>query len=380
MHKYYIMKISEIAQLTERISLTQYHTPVLQAIRDGILETVYEMREDFGTEDFEPLRNINPVTIEGSYWETFSSILRGYFEIHLKRHLEDKLSKASRNIVGVGSPGKWVNVVFKDTKTNSGWAEWDNTVGLSETYYFDKLIADLIENLSNIISDNAEGKDTVTEILDKFILRLPKDTHLQAVLIMGGGRGDIKFLNDLASTVLHELVHVKQHMEQHKLGKNRTQYRSYLQKSKEEFAKAQKKENSSDWIRLHASSPQEIGAYINNIATQIIVDYGFDDATSTFELSPVEADSMMYYVRDFLVNRIGTPKTAKEKMIFKRYLKGVYQEVMSYRQKVLTKIKQRERQQDAEYRDVPLPTPEPGLKGNIKSRMGTHTRPALPRE
>lgn len=239
-------------------------------------------------------------------------------------------------------------------------------------------MAELIESISNIISDNASGNNTVTEILDWFIRKLPTDNYLQYNLIMGGKRDDTKFLNDLASTVIHELVHVKQHMEQHKLGRDRTEYRSYLQKSKEQFNKAYNDEDSPEWIKLHAGSPQEIGSYINNIATEIINDFNFNDAGSSFELTPVDADTIMYYVRDFLINRIGMPKTPKEKMVFKRYFKGVYQEVMSYRQRLMDKFKQRERERDAEYRGEPLVTPEPGLKGNIKSRLGTHVRPSIP--
>lgn len=342
------MKISEIIPLTESISLTEHHSAVSLAIWNGILETIYGMVQDFKDPKFDPLRNIDVYKYEGSVFSLLEPILKEYFEIHLKQHLEDALSKVSRNIVGVGSTGRWVNVAFKDTGKNLGWAESDNTVGLNKSYYLDKLIVKLIDNVQNIVIDNYNG-ETVLETLEDYIRKMPSDEYRQTVLIAGGSRGDTKIINNMTGTVLHELVHVKQHLIQQKLGRDRTQYRSYLQKSKEEFNKAQGEEDSPLWYKLHASSPQEIAAHVHNIALNIINDFDFDRANYSFELGNVEADTIMHYVKDFLVNRIGTPKTRKELMVFKKYLKGVYQEVMGYRQRLYNELKQREQQRDREF-------------------------------
>ena len=369
------MRFTEFCQLNERISFTEHHDDVLYAISDGILKTIYELSDDLGGEEFEEFKKVPPNTDPSDYLDVFLKKLRGflpdYFQIHLKRNLEDTLSTAARNIVGVGSPGRWVQVQFKDTRSNLGWAESDtNIVGLSETKYLDEISKGLRDNLDEILLDNWDGSNDIVKWAQSMIQMIQRDRMLQAELVLGRSGA---YVYKMASTILHELVHIKQHMLQHKKGRDKTEYRSYLQRSPEQFSQAYQDGTSPEWYRLHASSPQEIGSYIHNIAIEIQRDFGFDDAMQGGYIpEKIEPKTIMSYVRDHFVSRIGEPRTPKEKMVLKRYAKGVYLEVEKYRQNIIKSIKSQEQSKDR--------TAPQTLGAQIKSRLGTHPAPQIPKQ
>lgn len=371
------MRYREFCQVNEAISFTKYQNTVLRAIATGIFNTVYEIADEVESDEFAKYRSRTPQDdakkLDNSdrlsaFLRDFTHWLSGYFNIHLKRHLEDTLSAAARNIVGVGGPGKWVRVEFMDLPNDRGMAYTDNLIGLSEKYYLDNLEKDLIDALYNIILDTWAGEEDIVDMVSNFIQRISQDPYLKNYIIFGK-YGNANLVYEMADTLIHEVVHVKQNMIQFARGRDTTQYRSYLQKSPEEFDTAQK-EQGPGWLRLHAASPQEIESYVHNITMNIIRAFDLDKAYYNNQpLEKIEAETIYSYVLNFFSNRIGVPKTPKEQFIVKRYAKGVYQELNRYIDYLNSK--QQSRLQG------PMPDPE-NRKVQIRSRLGKTPGPKLP--
>ncbi len=153
-------------------------------------------------------------------------------------------------------------------------------------------------------------------------------------------------IDSIVSTFIHELVHVMQHGNQYKKGKNSTEYRSYLGK-KDEFKNLHSKawksnfdlpgDESKNYYKLYYSSPQEIGAHAHNIALQVIID-NIKEYVNPESITPeqynkmktwLEGSTIPAYVDDYLRDYLDK-KNPEEYKIYKRYYKLVYQEVLNY--------------------------------------------------
>lgn len=165
-----------------------------------------------------------------------------------------------------------------------------------------------------------------------------------------------KKINLIASTIVHEVVHVLQHKRQKDAKHTGTEYRSYLDKKNGEFvdlhnrrwSKSAKNKLSPEeegrYLDLYYASPQEIASFSNEIAINIIRDFDIDGARNVEELNraagDVDAESVIDYVRTHLRNRFRSPENKREYAVFKRYVKLTYAALQSW----LTK--QRERFKD----------------------------------
>lgn len=152
--------------------------------------------------------------------------------------------------------------------------------------------------------------------------------------------------NWLAERIVHELVHLEQHSREPRRSKS---YTSYLAKSANEFFSAIKNLASrEDWDMYHAS-PQEIPAFAHQMIYKMIT-----QALQGKRLQDIPESEIPYVIqelRDLLkdvsigikadddaltqyLNFKGPDK--RRMMIFKRFMKAVYQEVQSYIQKLQT--------------------------------------------
>lgn len=158
---------------------------------------------------------------------------------------------------------------------------------------------------------------------------------------------DSRCLNRIVSTLIHELVHIKQHsMQENPLGINsidknyRLEYRSYLVDRKKFIAviknlNAGIKNDETDII--HASSPQEIPARAHSFVLKYIstiVD------VNPLTLQPTESHiNMINSWINKIDPKINDPKYkffnepySKKYKIYKRYMKTIYKEVISYKE------------------------------------------------
>jgi hypothetical protein len=164
-----------------------------------------------------------------------------------------------------------------------------------------------------------------------------------------------KRINLIASTIVHEVVHVLQHKRQKDANRTGTEYRSYLDKKNGEFvglhnrrgSKAAKNKLSPEeegrYFDLYYASPQEIASFSNEIAVKIIRDFGIDGARSVEELnraaSAVDAESVIDYVREHLKDRFKAPENKREYAVFKRYVKLTYAALQSWLDKQRERFK-----------------------------------------
>lgn len=146
-----------------------------------------------------------------------------------------------------------------------------------------------------------------------------------------------KRINSIASTVIHEVVHVLQHTQQNTAGHRNHEYRSYLGKKGEfpELNAKQKRtpEEDSRHYKLYLASPQEMAAFSHEIAVKMANDFGLRDPRNIEEFnraaSAIDAQSIIDYVKERTDSYI-MPQERKELPVFKRYVKLVYQELMRY--------------------------------------------------
>jgi hypothetical protein len=152
-----------------------------------------------------------------------------------------------------------------------------------------------------------------------------------------------KTVEQYASTILHELVHVLQHTAQHKKGRRHRdfEYRSYLDKHKGEFRDLVSAPHDKDdrYFNLYLASPQEIAAFAHEAALRLIKDYSFDQIDSIEGFYKVDASDIVDYVNQITSNRFKEPKTRQEQLVKRRYITLVYKEVQSYIQSRIDSFK-----------------------------------------
>jgi len=164
-----------------------------------------------------------------------------------------------------------------------------------------------------------------------------------------------KRINLIASTIVHEVVHVMQHKRQKDAKRSGTEYRSYLDKKNGEFVDLHNRRGSKSaknklspeeegrYFDLYYASPQEIASFSNEIAINIIRDFGIDGARSIAELSSaagaVDAESVIDYVRTHLRDRFKAPENKREYAVFKRYVKLTYSALQSWLDKQRERFK-----------------------------------------
>jgi hypothetical protein len=150
------------------------------------------------------------------------------------------------------------------------------------------------------------------------------------------------------------LAHALQHVPQRYRGD--LEYRSYLGKPGQFRQLALKRQENLPhdeklYYDLYRASPQEIGAFANDMAAKIMDDQNFSDIKYYSDEDILnlkvneffDAGGIVYYVKNHLYN-FTAPSTPRERMVFKRYIKLIYQYlaqyVLDYKQQVRQRVKQ----------------------------------------
>jgi hypothetical protein len=319
------MRINDILNETvnEAVSVTQYEDIVEQAIRSGISQSMIELagqKGQFSQEENELATSARSSPLHNKFNQIFTTFL----ESKISTQLRVKISRE----IGMPVP---TAVSFETTPANTkGFA--DGTEILLTNRYSKKLSSLIIENLFNsVISSYSED-----ELLDSlyFTCKMYASGDKQIVYVVN--KGTETLIDNIVSTVLHELVHVIQHHRQ--ASRPSTEYRSYLDKKKGEFSALHDKADSGNlsdpekarYYHLYLASPQEMAAFSHEMAMYIIRGYDLNRIQNVKDIPKFSEEDIVDAVKSFVHDRFRDPKNAKEYTVFKRYIKLVYQELDRY--------------------------------------------------
>lgn len=193
----------------------------------------------------------------------------------------------------------------------------------------------LIDNLANKILQKVES--TLLYDNNKDLNKIADDPFVQ------------QHINHLTDTIIHELVHIKQHSKQPK--DKPTEYRSYLTKNKEQFYNAVKNlESQQDW-KLYLASPQEIPAHAHNFALELI-NFLWDQPVDNINDKDI-ANKLIINIDDVfkwqnviqgmqrhkMYQQFKTPGTTEYK-VFKKFMTAAYKELQNFKNQVQIRANQ----------------------------------------
>jgi hypothetical protein len=315
--------------VNEAINTVHLERPIKLAIKSGIARAIGNLYSLKGKHEAE----------EAEFDEGFTN---GLFEEFKKVLLEPNNMEGmgwsiSKEVVEVLNKETRVAYKFADTKDAEGTAQ-DIFIEISDKFV-PRLTKRILDNLQNIILDNYGEYELIDGLW--FVLRSigAKDREYMYSLYNDAE----KTIDQIATTTIHELVHVTQHNRQNEIGRHEHEYRSYLDKKKGEFANLHNNRHDGDtssnadddrYDKLYRASPQEIAAFSHQIALKIVKDFNVTDATDPEDLkymaSAISAESIIDYVTDEVGRYYRKPENRREYAVFKRYVKMVYSEIQAY--------------------------------------------------
>ena len=315
------MRIVEL--FNEAISYTGKIPAIKQAILHGILESIHFLKEDRYLDVKERVnRQVNLTILKAKVGPNLFT--------HLEHFISKKLSKLVSDEVLSPDLKASIPVKFTDTGEDLGVA-YSSEIDLSEMF-IDNLVTELLEMLHEKTSDNMYSEDSIFE--DFFLTA--KNLTIQDIINYSSRRSGINStVNKMASTLVHEMVHIRQHMPQLQKGRDDTEYRSYLDKTKGEFSQMHSKgyaslspEERKRFNTLYRSSPQEIAAFSHQAAWDVIRDYNLEDIT---DISEIPDNKVIFnYIYEYATQYYKKPENPAEQKVYQRYIKLIYQEVDRY--------------------------------------------------
>lgn len=337
------MHITEI--INEAIGVTQHELAFEAAIRTGVNSSVGYLYTLKGTYTDQEKEFDDPDT--GSWRPLMSALYK-----HLHSALNHRLPNTIRVGINAELGGKVVdNVRFDDLGDRTrGVAESDDIVLNSR--YLNSLTRHLLTSIFDSVSASYNENERVGGLFFTFKMFEQKDRYTLSLV----DNSITRTIEAMVSTITHEVVHVIQYNQQVSKGRDHIEYRSYLDKTKGEFRNNidnppganEPPENQERRYNLYLASPQEIAAFAHQAALQVIRDHGINQATSPEELDLKELDSgsIIYAVDKILAGRFNQPKTPKEAMVRKRYLKLAYQEIVRTLEYKLASLKNKVKRVD----------------------------------
>lgn len=329
--------IMKVIDLIEAISLGQHEPEIEQLIKKGLISALNHVSTLKGSDW---LKKADKAVAKGEFREMGNQL-----RPQVKAAIEGSLAYTLKT--GLGKQFHIDQVGFEDMGSPAAYAQ-DQDIMIN-TRWTDIVSRALVESLFDTVMNNYSEEQFVDAVY--FV---PK-------MIASGDRAFTSAVFDntkiqhqtskLASTLVHELVHIMQHTaQQHR---DDTEYRSYLDAHKGEFAAMHDKrmagqavpdEDTRYW-NLYLSSPQEIPAFSHQIALKIINDSGVKGAKTIEELNQlagaVDAHWIMDAIREKLHGRFQDPKNQKEYAVLKRYMKLTYTEFAQYVRHIRAQLEQR---------------------------------------
>lgn len=332
----------KIIDLIEAISLGQHEGEIEQLIKKGLIEALGQLSSLKGADW---LKKAEKSVAKGEFRE-MGELLRPQLNAAIQGSLAHVLK------TGLGRQFSVHDVGFEDMGAPSAYAQDQNI--MINTRWTDVVSRALVQTLFDAVINNYSQEEFVGAIF--FIPKMVVSGDRDFTRIMFDDNTKLQHqTSKLASTMVHELVHVAQHKpQQHR---DTTEYRSYLDKHKDEFSDMHDKRMAGEidpardtrYWDLYLASPQEIPAFSHQIALQIINDSGIKQAKTVADLNnlagTVDTHWIVSAIDAKLQGRFKNPKNPKELAVLKRYMKLTYTEFAQYVKALRTRL---EKQQAAQ--------------------------------
>lgn len=329
------MKINEI--INEAINYTQYQPQLKSIVEQSISKSFPKTLT---------ISRINPDTAKS--FDDYSKKVIKNQKSKISKSIANNLSKDLTKFLKSNNEWKDVNVEFKSLNsltTNGKCSGTTITINTdTSTDHFAFKILSRITYYAKITQAQPNLKNAPwPTVINATYSALLKNENVMNDMIEQINNP----ISDMIGTFTHELVHAKQTINQWNLKRGpNTEYRSYMDKSKDEFKNLIRKHNTdlspSDnkrLMQLYKSSPQEIPAFAHTIAVHIINQFNMANLNhhDTIQQSQKMIQSIPFMVNQFLNNSI--PNDHKlYKMVYNKYLKLVYTEIKQYTNNALNKF------------------------------------------
>ena len=336
------MRINDIiveSVLDEAISASSLYDPVKQAIERGIQTSIgnlYDLKGGFPNLEAKFNKGLGSNLMKA---ELLRAVEGEVQEWNMSGHITDEIKKTLTQELGKNVVRRFTFADLGDTTRG----EASNTTIRVNKDTVDKIAKAAVTKVMDMILDNY-GEGELTGGLWYIIKEIGRgDRHYVSYLL----DDNKKRIGEIASTLVHEVVHVLQHTSQNKIGRHGHEYRSYLGK-KDEFAKLNTKrkrtpEEDERHYKLYMASPQEMAAFAHEIAVKIVNDFDLRDPRDLEDFnraaSAISAESIIDYVKEKTESYV-LPQNRKELPVYKRYIKLVYQELMRYIEKRRAQLQQ----------------------------------------
>jgi predicted SprT family Zn-dependent metalloprotease len=217
---------------------------------------------------------------------------------------------------------------FGVMKNMGGYAQ--GTTMVINRAYLPAIARTIMNRFSIYLYDNYEAGDRTKGMSFLFKMLKSNDREVLNVLLKDMDSA----IDKIVSIVVHEAVHLVQHKQQAHRPGGKTEYRSYLDKTKGEFyghaMKSTKTKNKDRYYDLYYASPQEIAAFAHQMALDVIKANGLDKVERLQDIPRIESEDIISYINNRISNRFAEPRNPQEVQVRRRYLKLVYQEVHRY--------------------------------------------------
>jgi len=147
----------------------------------------------------------------------------------------------------------------------------------------------------------------------------------------------VHLIRATATLVIHELVHIQQHLRQ--AGREKMEYRSYLGTA-DEFEHQMRRAaevggGTPESVRLYNASPQEIPALAHEAALAFVDKHGLAEPRSRYQLAQLHANLHNLLTAE-LYSEFNKPSNTAEYAVFKRFGRLLYQEVIRFIERAAT--------------------------------------------
>jgi hypothetical protein len=319
------MKIKEI--IHESINLSTHRIDVMRTMSNAMVKLIKALGSQFSSNYFKPALSTQDSNV---FLNKSIDLINRFLTTYTEDYLKNELSEIVTVILKTSEK---IRVDFDDIDNDAEVDKFNNII--IHIKYSDVITEGIKENFSKIFTDTWDNTIGYNNI-QSFIDTLPQNKENLYLLLGNKNHVNLVYIfNRLSTIFIHETVHVAQnltHTDKVKQGLMKNpEYRSYLQKDMESFInQINNLKNDSSGFRLYKSSPQEITSMAHDIALNIIQKFKWDEYTDPTKIV-IDPNEISLHVNDHLRNARIYPTTKTEKMIYKRYMKLIYSELVMYK-------------------------------------------------
>lgn len=313
--------------ISEKISLTHLKNPLKKNIESEILDSVHQIHYKES--------KLDPGSRALSDREGSLTHIMPQVHEWLAQQLDVRVSSIIETILKTITD---IPVTVDFAKMHNQGEASNRHIKLNYSF-IDELTTSIIAGMYDYALDSLEDEHQIVSTL----FRVYKSVDAYYIFSLYGVE---KTINQMISTIIHEMVHVVQHDAQLKVGRPRTEYRSYLKKHVNSFYDSVRRLSSGDHseedYKAYRGSPQEIAAFAAEEAYNFIKDLGIDDL-SLEDVAFIRKD-LPAQMQGYVNTQFNNPANKEEYNVFKRFNKLLYQEIVRYIDRV-EKLKKKEARQ-----------------------------------